>query len=49
MPHPLSEDRDQKGALLFRLHRALGDLIALLKADLALLIDTIEKQFLLDC
>jgi hypothetical protein len=41
---PFIEDRDQKGAPLFRLHRALEDLVALLKADLALFIDTIDNR-----
>ena len=44
MPHPLIEDGDKKGAPLLWFHRALGDLVTLLKADLSLLIDALHNR-----
>ena len=44
MPHPFVEDRVQKRTPLLWLHRALGDLIPLLKADLSPLIDALHNR-----
>src|SRR5438874_12419653 len=44
MPHPLIENGDQKCTPLLWLHRALGDLVPLLKADLSLLIDALNNR-----
>src|SRR5690348_286649 len=48
MAHPLIEDGHQKGPPLLWLHRALADLVALLKADLSLLIDALNNRDELD-
>src|SRR6266571_5976625 len=48
MPHPLVEDGGQKGAPLLWFHRALGDLVALLKSNLSLLIDALDNRDELD-
>src|SRR5947208_11320448 len=48
MPHPLVEDGDKEGAPLFWPHRALGHVVAFLKADLSVFIDALNDRDELD-